>query len=83
MCLETVAFHHCIADANAIVKRRCIPLRYVDVPEQWPIPPPQLMLRQHPGSDCFAADQHPAHAPIVAVRTDTLAEIDTSAEKLE
>jgi hypothetical protein len=47
------------------------------------MPPAQLMLCQHPGSDCFAADQHPTHAPIVAFGTDTFAEIDGSAEKRE
>jgi hypothetical protein len=47
------------------------------------MPPPQLMLRQRPGSDCFAADQHPTHAPIVAFDTDTSAEIDATAEKYE
>jgi hypothetical protein len=47
------------------------------------MPPPQLMLRQLPSSDCFTADQHPTHAPIVAFGTDTSAEIDGSAEKRE
>ena len=41
------------------------------------------MLRQRPGSDCFAADQRPTHAPIVAFDTDTFIEIDGSAEKFE
>jgi hypothetical protein len=47
------------------------------------MPPPQLMLGQDTVSNGFAANEHPAHAPIVAPGTDTFAEIDGSAKKRE